>query len=156
MIRLFVMVIALVAAIVGGLIGLIHFGILQDFTGMIAPPQIEEEAQQRVEVIQRPEPAFVDMDAMRIPYISDGRVSRSVYISFRLEAAPGKQSSVYRYRALLRDVYLRGLQDHVAEQFEERRTIDVLRLKAYMLHLTQTALGPDMVQDVVIDSVFEQ
>lgn len=156
MIRLLVMVIALIAAILGGLIGLIHFGILKDFTGMIAPPELESDAAPPPQTVLSADPAFVQMDAMRIPYVSGGRVTRSVYISFRLEAAPGKQSLVYRYRGHLRDIYLRGLQDHVAEQFEERRTIDVLRLKAYMLSITQTALGPDMVQDIVIDTVFEQ
>lgn len=158
MIRLLVIVFALIIAVGAGLGGLIHFGVLPDFTGMV-PVAGQDQTTEDTEPApppRAPEPIFVSMDPLLIPVILDGEVQSSIYIAFRLQVAEGQQEEATFRLPQLRDVYMRALYDMVPKQMATRKTLDLRKLKARLKVITDRVLGEGVVEDVIVVSVFER
>ncbi len=158
MIRLLVIVFALIVAIGAGLGGLIHFGILPDFTGMIVPPgqRAASEAVEEAPPAPRVDPIFFDMPPLLVPVIQDGELQRNIFIAFRVEVTPGAEEKARMHMSQLHDVYLRALYDIVPKQLKKRKTLDLRRLKARLMEISDRVTGPGVIADLVVLSVFER
>lgn len=155
MIRLLAIVVALVFALAGGGVGLIHFGYLPDYTGLIKPAVSETEPAAPPPV-PRVEPVFQHIAPFLIPVIRDGQIERSMYIGLRLRVAPGQGAHVTMHHARLHDVYMRVLYEMVPEQLERRQTLDLMALKTRLQDVANRLLGADMVEEVMFQAVFER
>jgi len=158
MIRLLVIVFALIVAIGAGLGGLIHFRILPDFTGMIVPAEQDGAAPQVEEPVapERTDPLFFELEPMLVPVIYDGQLQRNIFIAFRLQVAHGQQEKARFHMSQLHDVYLRALYDLIPKQLETRQTLDLRRLKKRLMVITERVVGPGVIEDILIVSVFER
>lgn len=156
MIRLLVIVFALIVAVGAGLGGLIHFRVLPDFTGMI-PVSEGGESEPSVEPPPPvPEPVFYSMDPLLVPVIRDGELRRNIYIAFRLQVSSGQEEKAEFHLPQLRDVYLRALYDIIPKQLETRTTLDLRKVKNRLKVITERVVGPGVVEDVIVVSVFER
>lgn len=153
MIRILLIVFALVLAIAGGVAGLIHFGILPDYTGLIRPP-VETEAEPPPP--PRVEPVFQHLTPFLIPIIRNGQIERSLYIGLRLQVNPEKGSQVAMYHSRLHDAYMRLLFDLVPKQMERRETLDLAAMKVRLQEVADRLMGKGMVEEVMFQAVFER
>lgn len=156
MIRLLVIVFALIVAVGAGLGGLIHFRVLPDFTGMIA---VSEGGESEPSVAPAPpvaEPVFYSLDPLLVPVIRDGELRRNIYIAFRLQVTSGQEEKAEFHLSQLRDVYLRALYDIIPKQLETRTTLDLRKVKSRLKVITDRVVGPGVVEDVIVVSVFER
>lgn len=154
MIRILVIVFALVLALAGGAAGLIHFGILPDFTGLLRPP-VEAEAAPPPPP-PRVEPVFQHISPFLVPIIRNGQIERSLYIGLRLRVNPDKGREVALYHSRLHDAYMRLLFDLVPQQMERRDTLDLAAMKVRLKEVADRLMGPGMVEEVMFQAVFER
>lgn len=155
MFRLIIIVVALLFALSGGAAGLIHFGVIPDFTGIIVDeaPTADDEAPPAA---VRVPPVFVSVEPLTIPVIVDGQLKKNVYVAFRLEIAPEARSDVEVRLTQMRDVYITTLHKELGKQYKDRDIVDVATLKKQLLAVSQRALGKERVRDVVIEAVFNR
>lgn len=164
MIRLFIIVFALVAAVGGGLGGLVHFAIIPDFTGgMIAnvvgvvgqPPAEGGEAE--APLAPTPvEPVYVQMSPMLIPVIQGGELKRNIYIALRIELVKEKEAEGHAALPRLQDLYLRALYDLVPEQQKDKETLDLQKIRERLMVISDRAVGPGVVKGIIFQSVFSR
>ncbi|MGC2854227.1 hypothetical protein ACM64Y_02045 [Novispirillum sp. DQ9] len=153
MIRILLIVFALILAMAGGVAGLIHFGVLPDYTGLIRPP-VEEAAAPPPP--PRVEPVFQHITPFLIPIIRNGQIERSLYIGLRLRVNPEKRSEVTLFHARLHDVYMRLLFELVPQQMEQRDTLDLAAMKVRLQEVADRLLGQGMIEEVMFQAVFER
>jgi len=67
---------------------------------------------------------------------------------------PGKRKVIDDYSQKLRDVYIRVLFRDLGGQLSTRETPDVQAIKHSLLEITRKVVGPDVVKDVIIRSIF--
>lgn len=155
MVRLIVIIVALLLVIAGGAGGLIRFGIVPDFTGMLGGPQATEDAQAEP-VAERHPPVFVDVQPLTIAVIVDGRLKKNVYVSFRLQVDPAYRDEILLSLEQMRNIYITTLHKELGEQYKTRDLVDVTTLKAQLLAVSQRSLGRDRVKAVVIEALFNR
>lgn len=161
MIRLLAIVIALVIALMGGAAGLIHFGFLPDFTGLI--PKVDQpqgEGAEEGEEVQRPQqivsPAYQFLPPFLIPMVRDGQLERSFYLSIRLQVPMEQANTAQMYHPRLRDAYMRALFELIPESLEGRQTLDLVRIKRRLMEITPRVTGEGVVEDILFQAVFER
>jgi hypothetical protein len=161
MIRLLIIVFALIVALGAGAGGLIQFGILPDFTGMIVPPGQDAGGQETAGTAEdapvvRVDPVFLDMPPILVPIIRQGVLERNIYIALRLKVVPGQEQAARYHSQALHDVYVRALYDQVPRQMEKRQTLDLQRLKDRLFEITERVVGKGVVEAVLVQAVFER
>lgn len=156
MIRLLILVVVLALAIGVGIGGLIHFQMIPDFTGMIAPPTEEQAVEAEPPPPPRIDPVLIDMKPMLVPVIRDRQVQRNIYIAFRLEVEPDRRDTLMGYLPQLQDVYLRALFEMVPKQLEKRQTLDLPKIKERLKVITDRVTGEGVVRDIVVSAVFDR
>lgn len=162
MIRLMVLVFAFVFVIGGGVAGLVHFAIIPDFSGGIIADLVGVQGQvatdEPAEPVEAPrvDPIFLQVEPMLIPVIQGGELKRNVYIALRLEVTQENKEAVRLAMSRLHDVYMRALYDLVPEQYENRETLDLSKIRDRLMVLTERVLGPNMVEDIIFLSVFNR
>ncbi|MFA7430023.1 MAG: hypothetical protein WCZ23_07695 [Rhodospirillaceae bacterium] len=155
MIRLLAIMVALLLAVAGGAVGLIHFSFVPDYTGMIKPAKTTAEAEAPPPV-PRIEPVFQHISPFLIPIIRNGAIERSMYIGLRLKVQPGQHAHVALHHARLHDVYMRLLYEVVPAQMAERTTLDLVALKIRFKEVADRLVGQGMVEEVMFQAVFER
>ena len=161
MVRLLILTIVLALIIALGAAGLVYFRIIPDFTGLIAPieenvePEPEpEEEQEEVEALV--DPVFRDLSPFVIPVIENREVKKNFTIHLRLDVALGRSLDLDRRLSKLQAAYLQLLYSAVPEQARVRNTLDVRALKKRLQRISDKILGPGVVREVLISSVFDR
>lgn len=155
MIRLLIIVFALIVVLGAGAGGLIHFGIIPDFTGVLVAQEASEVVEEDVEV-KRVDPIFYDLDAMMVPVIQDGELRRNISIVFRLEIHQDHEEEAKQRMSQLHDVYLRALYDLIPQQYETRETLDLRKIKDRLMVITERVVGKGVIKDILVLTVFER
>ena len=155
MIRLLIIAFALILVLAAGAGGLIHFGILPDFTGVIVAQETTAVVEEEV-APKRVDPVFHDLPAMMVPVIKDGELRHNVSIAFRLQINEEHKEDARLHMSQLHDVYLRALYDLIPAQYETRQTLDLRKLKARLMVITERVVGKGVVEDILVLTVFER
>lgn len=156
MLRLMLLVVALVVIIALGAVGLVRFGVVPDFTGMITPMEARVEEPQAPAVQPQVDPIFVDLPPFVVPVVRDREVQKNFTITLRLDVEPGQEETVNRYLSKLQAAYLQMLYVVVPEQIHARVTLDVRALKQRLQGITDRVAGPGAVREVMVISVFDR
>lgn len=164
MFRLLIIVFALVAAVGGGVGGLVHFAIIPDFTGgaianIVGVVGQKSEAEAAAEAAAPPprvEPVYMQVSPMLIPVIQGGELKRNIYIALRIELEAGKQAEGAAAMPRLQDLYLRALYEIIPEQQKTSENLDLQKVRERLLAISERAVGPGVVKDIVFQSVFSR
>lgn len=95
------------------------------------------------------------LEDLVIPVIIDGRVIKRVYITGRIEIAPGNRPAVENGIPRLESALNQRLVVYFQEHFAKNRRPDPRGIKRVMVAAAQEVYG-EMVPDVLINSIFEQ
>lgn len=98
-----------------------------------------------------PEPAYVDLKPVGMPILSQGRLVIYVFVTVRLNLAPGADVQLWRSREpMFRDALVRagyrtpfGLPDNASK-------IDAAKLSAALMRDAQAIAGPAVVRSVTV------
>ncbi len=100
-------------------------------------------------------PILYSLEDLIIPVILDANVIKRVYITARLEIAPGNRAAVdnglSRMESALNENLIVYFQDH----FAKNRRLNIRGIKQVMVRSAEQVYG-DMVSDVLLLTVFEQ
>lgn len=159
MARLLVLIIILILIIALGAVGLVYFRVIPDFTGLIAP--IEEKVAPEPEPVEEEtealrSPNFQDLPPFVVPVIENREVKNNFTIHLRLDVAAGRAAVLDRRLSKLQAAYLNLLYSAVPEQARVRNTLDLRVLKKKLKKISDKILGPDVVHEVLISSVFDR
>lgn len=100
---------------------------------------------------------YVDMNPLTVPVINEKGVVQQVSLAISLECAMGKRDSVNIYKPRLMDAYLRELYGALGSgrAMMQGNIVNVEELKSRLTIVTQRVVGPDLVSDVLLQSVHQ-
>jgi flagellar protein FliL len=98
---------------------------------------------------------YVDLHPLFVPVINEKGLVQQVSLSVSLECPMGKRDSVNVFKPRLMDAYLRELYGALGSGRAMMRgnIVDVEQLKARLEAVTERVVGPDLVSDVLLQSV---
>lgn len=150
MIRLIFILIAFLL-MMGGLVGGLYFwGIdpLEKFNALIGnAPSDPMAATKPVSV----PPSFVEYGLLAVPVVEDGEVHKQVEMILRLEVPFNKREIVAQNIPRLQSAYLQDMMEYLPIHLRNGRRLDPDVISRRLLKLTDKALGPGFVKDVLID-----
>jgi flagellar basal body-associated protein FliL len=102
-------------------------------------------------------PVFVRMPPIVVPVIEGDKVTRQVGVNIVLELAEGHgEADVAPKRQLLQDAFIRDLYGIYQARAGTGRAVSEQVVKARFGRSAAAILGPGVVQDVLIQQLFEQ
>ena len=159
--RMLLIIFIMVFVAGGAIAALIVFEIIPNPFDLAEPQMTEQsvgtegQASGRSFVPPEQAPILFPLEDLNIPVILDGRMIKRVYITARIEIAPGNEAAVEnglsRFESALNENLIVYFQDH----FAKRRLIDIRGIKQVMV-MSSKQVYDDMVNDVLLLAVFEQ
>lgn len=100
---------------------------------------------------------YVDLNPLSIPVINETGLVQQVSIAVSLECATGKRDAVNVYKPRLMDAYLREVYGALGSgrALMHGNVVNVEELKTRLSAVTQRVVGPDLVSDVLLQSVHQ-
>lgn len=100
---------------------------------------------------------YVDLQPLSVPVINDTGLVQQVSVAVSLECPMGKRDQVNAYRPRLMDAYLRELYGALGSGrvMMRNNVVDVEAVRARLGVVTQKIVGPDLVSDVLLQSVHQ-
>lgn len=92
---------------------------------------------------------------MNIPVMTDQGLVQQVSVSVSLECKAGKREKIAAYKPKLMDAYLRELYGALGagQAMIRNDIVDVEAVKLRLSDVTQRVVGPDLVNEVLLQSV---
>lgn len=102
-------------------------------------------------------PVFYPLDPLVVPIFGDDGVSSTIQVQVKLEVV-GKENRaiISRFKTKLSDALLRDLYGFLPRLIKSQGRLDVTILKQRMQMVVNRTIGPDVVNDVLIQSVSDQ
>ncbi len=101
-------------------------------------------------------PTYIRFRPIFIPIIQKDRVTRQVGITLMLELVQGQEKDgIEEKRPLLTDAFMRDLYGFFQQRASLGTRIDQVYLKDRLLKVADNIVGPKMVQEVLIQKLFE-
>ena len=101
-------------------------------------------------------PRFIELDPMVIPVIEGDRVAATVQIQLQLEISPQNESEVRRLLPRLGDAFIRDLNGYLPRLMRREGFLDVDRIKQRLVIVAEKAIGPGLVDNVLVQSVSDR
>jgi flagellar FliL protein len=100
---------------------------------------------------------YVDLNPLSIPVINEKGVVQQVSIAVSLECPMGKRDTLNIYKPRLMDAYLRELYGALGSgrAMMQGNIVDVEALKSRLTIVTERVVGPDLVSEVLLQSVHQ-
>lgn len=138
----------LLAVLVGGALAVM---ILLEL-GPYAPPPEEKTAEQ-LELEREIETTSIKINPFNIPIFQGTQVAGSMQVQFALEIPKGQEAVINDNMIRLEDAYLRDLYVFLPRLLRNRETLDIIALKNRLMRVTESIIGPDVVENILIQSV---
>jgi flagellar basal body-associated protein FliL len=101
-------------------------------------------------------PTYVRFRPIFIPIIEKDRVTRQIGITLMLQLNKGQEKDeIEEKRPLLNDAFMSDLYVFFQQRATVRRSIDQVYLKDRLLKVASNIVGPEAVQEVLIQQLFE-
>ncbi|MBB4264837.1 flagellar basal body-associated FliL family protein [Roseospira visakhapatnamensis] len=161
-------IVFLIILLVGGVGGgLTAFGVIPDVLGVKpllaglmgspAPPEEEVAAvPEPAPVDHGPEPQFLRVPQMAVPVLRQGVTPKHILLSLRLHVSPDQMADVRRDMPRLQDAYVTALLKTLPDIMDRSGRLDLASIKAVLNAVSDRAIGPDKVHDVLIEGAFER
>jgi|GEM_PF-1379899 len=100
---------------------------------------------------------YYDLMPMNIPVMTDQGLVQQVSVSVSLECKSGKREKIAAYKPKLLDAYLRELYGALGagQAMMRNDVVDVEAVKLRLSDVTQRVVGPDLVNEVLLQSVHQ-
>lgn len=100
---------------------------------------------------------YVDLTPLSVPVINDAGLIQQVSVAVSLECPMGKRDQVNAFKPRLMDAYLRELYGALGSGrvMMHGNVVDVEAIKTRLGAVTQKVVGPDLVSDVLLQSVHQ-
>lgn len=100
---------------------------------------------------------YYDLMPLTVPVVTDKGLVQQVSVSVSLECAMGKREKIAAYKPKLMDAYLRELYGALGagQAMIRNDVVDVEAVKLRLSDVTQRVVGPDLVSDVLLQSVHQ-
>ena len=123
---------------------------------MAMPVSAAYAAEEKKEVASG-EKDYVDLTPLSVPVINDAGLIQQVSVAVSLECPMGKRDQVNAFKPRLMDAYLRELYGALGSGRVMMRgnVVDVEAIKTRLGTVTQKVVGPDLVSDVLLQSVHQ-
>lgn len=98
---------------------------------------------------------YYDLMPMNIPVMTDKGLVQQVSVSVSLECKAGKREKIAAYKPKLMDAYLRELYGALGagQAMIRNDIVDIEAVKLRLSDVTQRVVGPDLVNEVLLQSV---
>jgi len=138
----------LLLVVVGGAVGAMYFLKLGPFEG---PPP--EKTQEELELEREDNTTAISINPFTVPMFQGERIAGSIQVQFELEVVKGQEEAVNSQMVRLEDAYIRDLYVFLPRLLRNQETLDINKLKRRLMRITEKIVGPDIVEDVLIQSV---
>ena len=119
------------------------------------PARAAEEAAKAGAAAVPTGPLYVRFNPIFIPVIKGDRITQQVGITLMLQLKPGEdQADVEAKRHQLADAFFRDLYAFFQDRVALHGGLDEIYLKARLLHTAAAIVGPDAIQEVLIEQLF--
>lgn len=100
---------------------------------------------------------YYDLMPMNIPVMTDQGLVQQVSVAVSLQCKPGKREQIAAYKPKLMDAYLRELYGVLGtgQAMIRNDIVDVEAVKSRLSDVTQRVVGPDLVSEVLLQSVHQ-
>ena len=100
---------------------------------------------------------YVDLQPLSVPVINEKGLIQQVSVAVSLECPMGKRDQVNAFKPRLMDAYLRELYGALGSGrvMMQGNVVDIEAIKARLDKVTQKVVGPDLVSDVLLQSVYQ-
>lgn len=100
---------------------------------------------------------YVDLTPLSVPVINEKGLIQQVSVAVSLECPMGKRDQVNSFKPRLMDAYLRELYGALGSGrvMMHGNVVDVEAIKNRLDTVTQKVVGPDLVSDVLLQSVHQ-
>jgi len=99
----------------------------------------------------------VRLDPIFVPVIEGNQVTHQVGVTLMLQlVADGSKADVETKRIPLYDALFRDLYGYFQDRIAANGRVDQNYLKVRLLKTTRRVVGPDLVQEVLIEQLFER
>lgn len=100
-------------------------------------------------------PAYVRFNPIFIPVIKGDRITQQIGITLMLQLKPGEdQADVEAKRHQLADAFFRDLYAFFQARVALHGRLDEVYLKARLLRTAAAIVGPDAIEEVLIEQLF--
>jgi len=120
--------------------------------GPYAPPPPEKTAED-LEVEREIETTTITIRTFNIPIFQGEQVAGSMQVQFAIEVPIGQEEAINSQMTRLEDAYLRDLYVFLPRLLRNRDTLDIIALKNRLIRITEKIVGPDIVENILIQSV---
>lgn len=108
-------------------------------------------------LLGRNAPVFYPLDPLVIPIFGDDGVSATVQVQVKLEVVGEENRAIVRrLKTKLSDALLRDLYGFLPRLIKSQGRLDVTILKQRMQMVVSRTVGPDVINDVLVQSVSDQ
>lgn len=102
-------------------------------------------------------PSYIRFPAIFTPIIQGDRVTRQVGVTLMLQLKKGEEKEgVEQKRLQLNDAFVEDLYAFFQQRASMQGGIDETYLKDRLLKIADTVIGKDVVQEVLIEQMFEE
>jgi len=139
----------LLLVVAGGAVGAMFFMKL----GPFEPSEPVKKTQEEIELEQEETTASVPIKPFTIPMFQGERIAGSIQVQFELEVPIGQEEVINSKMLRLEDAYLRDLYVFLPRLLRNKETLNIVALKRRLMRITEKIVGPDVVEDILIQSV---
>ena len=146
--KIVVIILVLLLVVGGGAAGTLFF--------MKIGPFEEKEVVKTAEELELEKEATtttVSIKPFTIPMFQGERIAGSIQVQFELEVPIGREEEINSKMLRLEDAYLRDLYVFMPRLLRNAEKLDINKLKRRLMRITEKVVGPDLVEDVLIQSV---
>lgn len=144
-----ILLVVILLVLAGGAVGAMYFMQL----GPFEPKEPVKKTQEEIELEKEATTTTVAIKPFNIPIFQGERVAGSIQVQFELEVPIGQEEAINEKMVRLEDAYLRDLYVYLPQLLRNKETLDVLALKRRLKRVSEKIVGPDIIEDVLIQSV---
>ncbi len=144
-----IILVVLLLVVGGGAVGALYFMKLGPFEST----EEVKKSQEEIELEQKATTTTIAIKPFSIPMFQGERIAGNIQVQFELEVPLGKEEEINSKMLRLEDAYLRDLYVFMPRLLRNAEKLDINKLKRRLMRITEKVVGPDIVEDVLIQSV---
>lgn len=141
----FLMLLIVVAGAAGATLFFLKIGPFEE-----AP---DPNARPEEEFLENPDIAVVEIKPFTIPMFQGERIAGSIKVQFKLEVKKDQEEFVNEKMTRLEDAYLSDLYVYLPRLLRNSENLNIIALKRRLTHITEKVLGPDVLENILIQTV---
>lgn len=148
-----IVLLVVLLVIAGGAVGALYFLKMGPFEEKALTAEELDAIAEAKELAGEETTTAISISPFTIPLFQGEQISGSIQVQFQLEVTKGLEDGVNSKLIRLEDAYLRDLYAFLPRLLRNKENLDVIALKRRIMRITEKIVGPDIVEDVLIQSV---